>query len=286
MRKTALLIVFILLSAITKAQKPVLFKFKYLPAHTYEITRKSGMDAVIALKDLGANAENKRDTNTTTFNMKVDTDWETTVKTEAIAAGSYPIAILGRQFSMKTTLNGTEAPGPEMNPVQGLTVKGKIDKDGKMFLDTATATSEIKQAAGVLTGGMPEQLKFPDQQMKVGDTFSQDANLSGMNLPDFGIEMDYPTKMTYKLTAMKDNVAFFDITSELKMDIDKEAQGKTVHIKGSGTGTGKMEFYMDKGYPKSIINNVDYVLDLTGPNTKVALKWNLTTDAGYVVNRN
>lgn len=173
MPKTALLIVLVLISAITKAQKSGLFKFKYLPAHTYEINTKTGMAAVIAMKDLGANAENKRDTNTTTFNMKVDTDWKTTVKTEAMAAGSFPIAVLGRQFSTKTTLNGTEAPGPDLNWLQRLTVKGKIDRQGKMFLDTAYATVEIKQATGTLTGGMPEQIKFPDQQMKAGKWITQ-----------------------------------------------------------------------------------------------------------------
>lgn len=286
MRKTALLIVFVLLSAITKAQKSRLFKLKYLPSHTYAMTKKTGMDMKIVMQDLKANAEKNTDAMNEPINMVVDTEWQTTVKTDGLIAGSFPIAILGGQFSTKTTLNGTEAPGPEIKSLQGLTVKGKIDKDGKMFLDTATATNEIKSVIGTLTGGMPEQLKFPDQQMKVGDTFSQDANLSAMNLPDFGIDMDYPTKVIYKLTAVKDNVAYFDIASEFKMDIDKEAEGKAINIKGKGTGTGKMEFYMDKGYPKSTINNVEYFLDVIGLNAKAAITWNLTTDAKYVVNSN
>jgi len=286
MPKTALLIVFVLLSAITKAQKSRLFKFKYLPSHTYGITKKTGMDLKIIMQDLSANADKNTDTTSKPINMVVDTEWETTVKTDGTTAGSFPIAILSGQFSTKTTLNGTEAPSPEIKPLQGLTVKGKIDKDGKMFLDTATATSEIKSVIGTLTSGMPEQLKFPDQQMKVGDTFSQEANLNAMNLPDFGIDMDYPTKVIYKLTAVKDNLAYFDITSEFKMNINKEAQGKAINIKGTGTGTGKMEFYMDKGYPKSTINDVEYFLDITGQNTKAAIKWNLTTDAKYIVNSN
>nr|WP_068890606.1 hypothetical protein [Pedobacter panaciterrae] len=286
MRKTAILIAFVLLAVITKAQKSRLFKFKYLPAHTYELTTKTGMDLKIGIKDVSVNAEKNTDTTSKLTNMVVDTEWETTVRTDGVTAGSIPIAILSRQFSMKATLNGTESPRPEINPLQGLTVKGKIDKDGKMFLDTATATSEIKSVIGTLTGGMPEQLKFPDQQLKVGDTFSQDANLNAMNLPDFGIDMDYPTKVIYKLTAVKDNLAYFDVTSELKMNINREAQGKTVNIQGKGTGTGKMEFYMDKGYPKSTINNVEYFLNITGPNTKADIKWNLTTDAKYVVNSN
>lgn len=287
MRKINLLIVFLLLSAITKAQKPVLFKFKYLPAHTYGITTKDGVNAKIGVQNLAADAEKKADTTTTTINMVINTEWGTTVKTDAAAAGSFPVTILGNQFSMKTTLNGTEAPlAPELALLQGLAVKGKMDPDGKMVLDTAAAENKVKLVVGMLTSGMPKQLIFPDKPMMIGDTFSRESNLTAMNMPDFGFDMDYPTKVTYKLTAAKDNLAYFDMTSEFKMSVDKEAQGKTVHVNGKGMGTGKMEFYIDKGYPKSTVNNVDYVLELTGPNTKAVMRWNMSTDAKYDVNKN
>jgi hypothetical protein len=287
MRKISLSIVFLLLSAITKAQKPVLFKFKYLPAHTYGIITKDGMNAKIAVQDLTANAGKRADTTTTTINMVVNTEWGTTVKTDAAAAGSFPVTILGNQFSMKTTLNGTDAPvAPELNLLQGLAVKGKMDPEGKMVLDTAAVENKVKLVVGMLTAGMPKQLIFPDKPMIIGDTFSREDNLTGMNMPDFGFDMDYPTKVTYKLTAVKDNLAYFDMTSEFKMSVDKEAQGKTVHVNGKGMGTGKMEFYIDKGYPKSTVNNVDYLLEFTGPNAKVDMKWNKSTDAKYDVSNN
>ena len=285
MHKTSVLIVFVLLSAITKAQKPLLFEFKYLPGQTYEISSKEKMTAKIAVQDQTVNAEKEIDT-INTLNMIVDTEQSKTVKTGAMASGSFPITIFGGQFSMKTTLNGTEAPGPKNNFLQGVTVNGKIKTDGELFLDTANAATEVKSATGTLTGGIPKQLKFPDKSMQLGDTFTQDENQTNMNLPDFGVDMDYPTKVTYKLTAVKDNLAYFDIISEFKININKDVQGKTVNINGKGSGTGKMEFFIDKGYPKSTVNNVNYLLDMTGPNTKIAVKWNLTTDKKYVVNDN
>jgi hypothetical protein len=286
MLKNALLIVFVLLSAMTKAQKPVLFKFKYLPAHTYGISAKDGMNAKFSIQNLGPNADKKIDTTTTTITMVVNTERGTTVKTDAATAGSFPVAILGNQYSMKTTLNGTEAPGPDTGIVKGLTIKGKMDAAGKMVLDTAAAATEIKSAVGMLTGGMPQQLIFPEKQMMIGDTFSQEANLFGLNMPDFGFDMDYPTKVTYKLTAVKDNLAYFDMTSEFNISVNKEVQNKIVHVNGKGMGTGKMEFYIDKGYPKSTVNNVDYLLEWTGPNVRVAMKWSMSTDAKYGVNHN
>ncbi|MGV8877538.1 MAG: hypothetical protein ACOH2A_00775 [Sphingobacteriaceae bacterium] len=243
------------------------------------------MSTKIAMQDQTVNAEKKIDT-INTINMVVDTEQGTTVKTGAVAAGSFPITILGGQFSIKTTLNGTIAPGPEKNLLEGMTVNGKIDAAGKLFLDTATAASELKPVIGMLTSGMPKQLKFPDKLMKLGDTFTLEDDQTNMNLPDFGVDMDYPTKVTYKLTAVKDNLAYFDIMSEFKININKEVQSKTVNINGKGSGNDKMEFFIDKGYPKSIVNNVDYALDMTGPNMKVAVKWNLSTDGKYVVNGN
>lgn len=104
---------------------------------------------------------------------------------------------------------------------------------------------------------MAEQLKFPDKEMKVGDTFTQEANLNTLDMPDFGIDTDYPMQVTYKLIAAKDNLAFFDTTSEFNLNVIKEVQGKTVNINGKANGSGK-----------------------------IAVKFNINTDAKYVVNSN
>ena len=283
MRTTALLLVFVLLSAITKAQKPVLFKFKYLPIHTYGISKKTGMSMTAHVQDLSINTNKKSDT---TITLELTTELSATVKTEAISAGSFPVTLLGDNYSIKTTFNGVEAPAPEANPFPGLAVNGKIDSKGKLLLDTVGAENAIKYAMNQLISGMAEQLEFPGKPMKIGDTFTQQTNLNAMNIPDFGIDSDYPTSVTYKLTAVKDNLAYFDIISEFKMIIDKEVQGKTVKIDGKGTGTGKMEFFVNKGYPKSIVNNVGYVLDVEASTMKAAVKFNMNTDANYAVSSN
>ncbi|ATP55813.1 hypothetical protein CPT03_04685 [Pedobacter ginsengisoli] len=281
MRTTALLLVFVLLSAITKAQKPVPFKFKYLPIHTYGITKKIGMSMKAHVQDLSINTNKKSDT---TVTLELTTELSATVKTKAISAGSFPVTLFGDNYSVKTTFNGVEAPAPEANPFSGLAVNGKIDSKGELLLDTVGAENAIKYAMNQLISGMAERLEFPDKPMKIGDTFTQQANLNAMNIPDLGIDSDYPTSVTYKLIAVKDNLAYFDIISEFKMIIDKEVQGKTVKIDGKGTGTGKMEFFVNKGYPKSIVNNVGYVLDVEASTMKAAVKFNMNTDANYAVN--
>jgi hypothetical protein len=285
MPKISLLIVLVLLSAIAKAQKPVLFKIKYLPTHTYEIAAKDSMDFKIVLIDQTVGAEKKADMTDHPLIMVVTTEWGSTLKADAMAAGKFPIAMIGRKFATKTTLNGTEAPRPPMPPVEGIKVNGKIDAAGKMSLDTATAANDVKNAVGFLTGGMPKHLNFPDRPMKVGDTFSQDENVNTMNMPDFGIDMNYPTKVTYKLVAIKGNLAYFDITSAFTLNVEKEAQGKMVKLIGTGTGTGKMEYFIDKSYPKSIVSATEYVLDIIGPNTKGDLKWSISKEARYLVTK-
>lgn len=285
MLKNSLLIVFVLLSAIAEAQKPILFKIKYLPAHTYEMVSKDSMDLKVILVDLSIGAEKKADMTDHPLNMVVTTEWGTILKADDMIGGKFPVALIGGKFSTKTTLNGTEAPMPLMPPVEGVRVIGQIDASGKMSLDTATATDEIKNAVSNLTGGMAKHLNFPDQPMKVGDTFSQDENANAMDMPDFGINMNYPTKVTYKLIAIKGNLAYFDITSAFSLNIEKEAQGIMVKLIGSGTGTGKMEYFIDKNYPKSTVNATEYMLELTGPNTKGNLKWSIFKEGRYIVTK-
>jgi len=285
MPKTSLLIVLVLLSAIAKAQKPLLFKIKYLPAHTYEIVSKDSMDLKVILIGQSVGAEKKADMTDHPLIMVVTTEWGTTLKADAMTAGRFPVALIGRKFSTKTTLNGAEAPMHPMPPVEGMRVNGKIDAAGKMSLDTATAADDVKNAVTHLTGGMPKHLNFPDRPMKVGDTFSQDEDVNAMNMPDFGIDMNYPTKVTYKLIAIKGNLAYFDITSAFSLNVEKEAQGKMVKLIGTGTGTGKMEYFIDKSYPKSTVNATEYMLEITGPNTKGNLKWIVSKEAKYVVTK-
>lgn len=284
MRKLTLLLVFMLLSAVTQAQKSTLFKFKYLPKQTYGITTKTGVDVFLTMQDLRANLEENTDTSARTVNFSITNEAVASIKTNAVTANSFPVTILGHNFSSKVILNGEEAPQPATNPVPGMVVNGKIDTEGKLSVDTAGATINVKSGLSIIIGGMPQQFKFPDKQMKVGDTFKQEANLSGLDLPDFGIDKSYPITVTYKLMAVKDGLAYFDTTSESNLNISKEAQGRTIIITGKGNGSGKMVFNIVKGYPQSAVNKIDCVLDFDVPNSKVAVKLSLNTDAQYVVN--
>lgn len=285
MPKASLFVVLVLLSAIAKAQKPVPFKIKYLPAHTYEIAAKDSMDLKIILTDQRTGVEKKADMTDHPLVMVVATEWGTTLKADAMAAGKFPIALTGRKYSTKTTLNVTAAPMPPMRPVEGLRINGNIDASGKMSLDTATAADDVKYAVSGLTGGLPKHLNFPDRPMKVGDTFSQDEDANNINITDLGVDLNYPTKVTYKLTAIKGNLAYFDITSVFSLNDEKEAQGKMLKLTGTGTGTGKMEYFIDKSYPKSIVNATAYALEITGPNTKANLKWSMSKEARYEVTK-
>lgn len=286
MRKLTLLVILVSLSAITKAQKSVLFKFKYLPKHTYGITTKTDIDVQIALPEGNANLEKNIDTATTNLNMKISNELSASIKTNEIKEKNLQVTILGHSFSSKATLNGVEPPNSGTNPVSGLTVNGEIDTEGKLSVDTAEATNEIKSATRLITNEMPKQAKFLDKQISIGDTFTQVGNLNALDLPNFGIDIDYPIKTTYKFIAVKDSLAYFDTTSEYDLNISKETQGKTANISGKGNGAGKMIFNIVKGYPQSEVNNIDYVLEMEVPTMKVAIKFSINTDERFTVTSN
>jgi len=46
-----------------------------------------------------------------------------------------------------------------------------------------------------------------------------------------------------------------------------------------------MEYFIDKSYPKSTVNAIEYILEITGPNGKGNLKWIISREAKYVVTK-
>lgn len=235
------------------------------------------------IEDVSANLEKKTDTLRKAVSMKMTNEVDASVKTDAATAQSFPITILNNNFLSKVILDGINTSKPTTNSLQGQTVKGKIDVEGKMSLDTIGAVNEVKSILSGLIEGMPEQLKFPDKQLKVGDTFTRKSDEIDMNMLGISTDKAYPVIVTYKLIEVKDNLAYFDTKSEFNMNINKEVQGKMIKINGKGSGSGKMVFNIIKGYPQSTISNVDSIIEMDMPNTKATVKFSKNKDAQYVV---
>jgi hypothetical protein len=118
--------------------------------------------------------------------------------------------------------------------------------------------------------------------MKIGDAFTQEEPLTLLDIPGINLNKDYTMKVTYKLTAIKDNMAYFDISSVFNMDINTQAtNGHKVTGKGRGSGTGKMVFNIAKDFPESVTNDKTYTLGLESTLTKVDVNVKMNSENEY-----
>jgi hypothetical protein len=151
-------------------------------------------------------------------------------------------------------------------------------------------SDRVNATRGLMIGARANQIKFPDKQMKVGDTFAQQAPMTALDLKDVGIDKDFDVNVTYKLTAIKDGLAYFDTIAKFEMDLNKQANGRTFAGQGAGGGSGKMIFDIAKSYPRSAVMDINISFDIEGHSKKGSMtstvKLKRSESAQYAVTDN
>ncbi|GAB3925409.1 hypothetical protein [Mucilaginibacter myungsuensis] len=288
MRKLALLFAVLSVSAVAKAQKPVSIKLKYLPKHTYNVTvKRLASTDFLAIKDPTKPQDPGADATPPRMVMEIDTRIVASINTaNATPAHTFPATILCNEHSLRSTINGSERPGSGQNAVPiGQTVNGTINELGKVEIDTLAFGKAISDAISEATRGI-EAIDLPTKSMKIGDTFTRDVNTMTFDLTSFGANNDTPVKMTYKLSSVKNNMAYFDISSAYTIDLEKQPQGHKVVVKGRGSGSGVMIFDLQKGYPKSIVDKTDLTFDVDMDADKLKIVMALNNNYQYTVKAN
>lgn len=190
------------------------------------------------------------------------------------AGGSFPYEMKLDTVIVKATVNNAEQPTP-MNLKMGLLLKGKCSADGKMHIDTlsnAKADPQTQQTMKEMMNKMIDQIKFPEKPMTVGESFKQQLPFA---MPVLGQNSQINMDCLYKLTAIKGNQAFFDIDIHMNMDMfTSKAGDANMSIKGTGQGSGKMIYTIDKNYPVDQTGNLDMKMDMAvkGINMQMAVK--------------
>ena len=93
------------------------------------------------------------------------------------------------------------------------------------------------------------------QPLKIGDSFTQEVP---MNLPVAGNNVQMVIKMIYKLTEIKDNMAYFNLieTAEVNLSI------KGNNLDMVGQGDGKMVFDIAQNYAPDITSNLKFTYSM------------------------
>lgn len=287
MKKITILAVILSLSAIVKAQKSILFKHKVLPNHTYVLADKQGFDLDVTPQVADSIKDTTNKNIVKTVQMRSLMESGASVKTaQATGSQNIPVMLTCNKMSSKMTVNGAEYPIPPNNPAVGQSSNGQINAELKMLVDTTVATQEVKQAVNAAIGAMPQKIKFPDKKMKIGDTFMQEEVIANFDIPGFDPTKEHTMKVTYKLTAIKASLAYFDTQSEFEMNFNTETKGHTINVKCKGNESGKMVFDVTKAFPQSVTSATDMFIYIVSDKNKVDMKAKISRNQEYIVSAN
>lgn len=289
MKKLSILTLIMALAIATKAQKSLTFKFKYQPKHTYNMAAKTGMEIEMVTINDSIPAGQSAPKAPEKMNMRMNNEWVASVKSgEFNAAQDMPYTMTGSRISSKMHANGQDSAFPVDNAFTGQTIHGVINPKGNLIPDTLdnsyiTATPAVKYAMSFVMMDMPHPIKFPETKLKIGDTFTEDVTTNNMEITNIAFNKEFPVKYIYKLTAVKDNMAYFDTTSEGSQEYTVQDKDRTIVVKQKAQGTGKTVFNITTGYPQSVTNNQEIHLSAETGLKKMSAKFIRTLEGEYIV---
>ena len=251
-----------------QSNKEASLKMRYKPQTEYTITQSSSLDMVltyVASQDILDKLKNQGVENPT---IKKQAS-ENVIR---ITTGS-----LTRQNEYPVTLSFISSNNDALDELVqwGAVVHGRGTLDGLPVFDSISNTKLSKEIQDVFLGAMQSvisQIKYPEQNIKVGESASLDTPF---NIPLGPVVINMNINNKYTLKAIKGNIAEYDI--DVVFTFTSSIEGYT--MLGGGDGGGKMSFDTSTGYYKSynIDMNVDLSLDMG--EMEIKLKMKQETDA-------
>jgi hypothetical protein len=269
MKKNLITVALMAFSCSVFAQDGTVFRLGFLPNHNYKTS--TVMDMNMTLNMFGTPqemAKAKAQGFPMTMNMVNNVDC--TIATGQKAADeSFPTQFKYNNLTTSVTVNGKEVQHVT-NPLANQKIYGKYDKAGTLSLDSISGKTLDDQSKAMLMNMLQQlvsKVKFPQKPVKVGETFDQVVPVS---LPVNQMQMQINMKMTYKLTKIEGDQAFFDIVEAglFKANIGKENMDMT----GNLSGTGSMIFGINENYPLSYKTGMQMTYNIRRNQKQVVMK--------------
>lgn len=226
-------------------EKSITFKMEMKPNKTYKSHIKMSStsetdfiaDQEILDKFLGPNAvlpmlmKNEQEISSELITQNYDNN------------GEIPLTMTYDKAISKALLNGKETIN-EL-PISGMRAHGKFDKESKLVIDSIAGGNLSPQMESFVISSLEnaqQAMKFPEKPIKIGDSFNIEVPMTipieGMNPVTTNIDMEY------KLTQIKEEIAFFDIDGTFELEMNQEP----VHMTTEGTGRGTAEFDLNERF--------------------------------------
>ena len=259
MKSYIYLLIFFCFSVQSNAQTSLIFKTIFLPDKTYKISMNVEMDSEI---NVVGNAEiiEQMKAMQMEYPMKLQSEMlvQSTISTKAEQENKIPFEISYDQVLINESINGkkrTSTNPLEKSVLHGYYVDGfqmKIDSIVNSTLDNATKDMLVN-----VLQKTTNDINFPTQPIKIGDTFDQKIPIS-IPIPGVGL-LSYETINTYTLKEIKDQKALFNLDIQFNMLTDSDM----FEIKSSGNGKGKVMFDLENKMIQNNDSSYEMIMKLT-----------------------
>jgi hypothetical protein len=261
-----------------------MFKIKYLPSHTYQMSGTSNINITTDLSNVPqiAGALTAQGI-TEPINAQADIQLQASTVTGAAATdGTVPYNMSFNMAGINVNVNGKQIPIPVSPALGNVKMSGHIADGLKLSVDSVNGKKVPDSVAAKtmsIMNNMFKMITFPDHPMKPGDSFTQNMPFS---LP-MGKGFDINIKITYTLISVSGGKAYFDIVQDINMQMNIKDKA---NVNITGSGTGKMVYDVANNFFSSYDSNatmkVNVKADKMDINANLATKSSMT----YVITEN
>ncbi|MCC8410926.1 hypothetical protein LJ707_18445 [Mucilaginibacter sp. UR6-1] len=255
MKSTFLTLSLIVSVLFANAQKSVLLKLKYLPSRNYLSNIQIKMNMQMDFEGDSASLDKIKSSGTKIpIVMDMTTDMETLMKTKGKSTNTgLPFTLNYNKADVIATMNGTPVPIP-LSQLKNQKLYGRCTNDYVLQIDSMPgkkADEAMKAQLAKMLNDLTSQIKFPEKSIAIGESFSMEVPMS---IPANDNNMEMMVKMTYKLTDIKNGIAYCDLLSEVSADMNV----KQSVMKMKGNGSGKMQYSIKDNFFTTMNQNFNY----------------------------
>lgn len=200
------------------------------------------------------------------------------IKTQELSPdGSFDAIMTYQKVKSTQAQNGQST--QKDSPLNGMRIEGKYDSNNMFKVDTIIGNGVNSALRTTLTStleNVQEQIDFPDYPLKPGDTFNQTMP---MTIPVAGVQnVQIVVKTEYLLKEIKGDIATFDITQNVELNMDVEGSS----IFASGEGTGVSHYSISKEfitkYESNLTMKVSILVNQLTISSEVVSKSDMTVE--------
>jgi hypothetical protein len=282
--KTLVIGIFFLAPLTLKAQKAIVFKMHMLAGHNYSSTNMMTMEVKIEDQDSKKSDENfSHDTgqlapppisfgkaNKLLIKRACDakTGKDNYHHVFPIIVNIRP-TIIEERYNDKLLSIDTTAGLTRIYGTNSLEEFIDVDSVGNGKIVDKNQKNETKRTIFNIIG----KVDFPDKPLNVGDTFTKETPL---NVPFYGITAEKFVSVTYKLTKIEHNLAYFELTEFISSsDVGK------VKMDVTGGGYGKMVYDINEHYVINSHSSLNLAVTIA-----ISLKSTIKTLRGVIAMEN